>query len=154
LRQQLIGTWRLISYVECDVDSDEKRYPIGEHPLGFIIYTEDDFVSAQLSTVARAPFRRNDPYCGTPEEYTDAAGSYVAYCGPFDVDEVTGSLIHEMQVSLFPNWLGQRQARLVHIEGDILQLETGSPMYFGGKPKMATLVWQRVKPSPRRGVAA
>jgi len=146
LRQQLIGTWRLLSYVERDVDSGKENCPMGEHPLGFIIYTPDGFVSAQLSSAARSPFQANDPYGGTPEEYTEAAGSYIAYCGPFHVDELDQSLAHEMQVSLFPNWLGQRQVRLVQIDGDLLRLATNTPMHFGGARKTAALVWQRVGP--------
>src|SRR5262249_54821534 len=120
LRQQLLGTWRLVSYTERDVESGEVNHPMGENPIGFLMYSSDGFVSAQLSTADRSPFEANDPYCGTPWEYTQAANRYIAYCGPFHVDEVNRSLAHEMQISLFPNWLGQRQARHVEIEGDLL----------------------------------
>jgi hypothetical protein len=147
LRRQLIGTWRLISYVERDVDSGKKNLPMGERPLGFIIYAPDGFVSAQLAAADRSPFLANDPYGGTPEEYARAAGRYIAYCGRFHVDEVNRSLTHEMQISLFPNWLGQRQARLVEIDGNMLRLATAAPMIFGGCRKMAALVWQRVSPN-------
>ena len=30
LRQQLIGAWKLVSYVETPVDGSPKRYPMGE----------------------------------------------------------------------------------------------------------------------------
>jgi Lipocalin-like domain len=147
LREQLLGTWRLVSYVERDVETGEVNHPMGDHPLGFIMYSPDGFVSAQLSTADRSPFEANDPYCGTPWEYTQAANRYIAYCGPFHVDELTGSLTHEMQISLFPNWLGQRQARLVQIEGDMLRLATSTPMSFGGARKTAVLVWRRARPN-------
>ena len=146
LRRQLIGTWRLVSYVERDVDSGEENHPMGEHPLGLIMYAPDGFMSVQLSARGRSPFRKNDPYCGTPEEYAEAASSYIAYSGPFHVNPLNSSLVHEMQVSLFPNWLGQRQVRLAQIEGDLLRLATATPMNFGGGRKTATLVWRRAQP--------
>ena len=147
LRHQLIGTWQLVSYVDRDVDSGEETHPMGDHPLGFITYTPDGFVSAHLSSAHRPPFQVNDPYGGTAEEYTQAARRYVAYCGPFQVDERSQSLIHEMQVSLFPNWLGQRQMRLAQIDGDLLRLATAAPMTFAGTRKIAILVWRRVQPN-------
>jgi hypothetical protein len=147
LRQQLIGTWRLVSYVDRDVDSGEETHPMGERPLGYIIYTQDGFMSAQLSTRNRPRFRFNDPYAGTPEEYAEAASTYFAYCGSFHVGEFNQSLTHEMQVCLFPNWLGQRQVRLAQIDGDLLRLST-TPMNFRGSRKTASLVWQRVQPKP------
>ena len=145
LRQRLVGTWRLVSYVERDVESSEESHPMGERPLGLLIYAQDGFMSVQLSSANRLPFQGSDPYCGTPEEYTGAASRYIAYSGPFYIDVPNGSLIHEMQVSLFPNWLGQRQVRRFQIEGDLLRLATDRPMNFGGALKTATLVWRRVQ---------
>ena len=37
LKDQLLGTWRLISYVELPVDGSAKRYPMGQHPEGIIL---------------------------------------------------------------------------------------------------------------------
>lgn len=147
LRQQLIGTWRLVSYVERDADNGEENHPMGENPLGLIMYAPDGFMSVHLSTANRSLFQGDDPYRGTPEEYVQAASRYIAYSGPFHVDPQNGSLIHEMQVSLFPNWLGQRQVRLVRIDSDLLRLATDTPMTFGGGRKTATLVWRRVQPN-------
>jgi len=146
LRQQLIGTWRLVSYVDCDVDTGEETHPMGEHPLGYIMYTPDGFMSAQLSMANRPRFKSNDPYGGTLEEYAEAANTYFAYSGPFHVDEVRSSLMHEIQVCLFPNWLGRRQVRLAQIDGDLLRLTT-TPMNFRGARKTAALVWRRIKPN-------
>ena len=79
--------------------------------------------------------------------YTEAASNYIAYSGPYYVDELNRSLTHEMHVSLFPNWLGHRQARLVQIGRDLLRLGTDTSMNFGGARKTAVLVWRRVEPN-------
>ena len=42
---------------------------------------------------------------------TDEATSYIAYSGPFHVDEDKQTLTHSMFVSRFPDWTGQTQPR-------------------------------------------
>ena len=104
-------------------------------------------MSAQLQGAARAPFEEGDPLRGSPEEYVAARSSYIAYSGRFFVDEVKRSLSHEMAVSFFPNWLGQRQVRLVEVDGERLQLSTDGPQRFNGTLKTATISWRRAKPN-------
>jgi hypothetical protein len=48
-----------------------------------------------------------------------------------------------MFVSLFPNWLGQTQPRVVKIEGDMLYLSSETPIMSGGKKVNSQLVWRR-----------
>jgi hypothetical protein len=48
-----------------------------------------------------------------------------------------------MDVSLFPNWIGQTQPRIVSIEGDELLLSTATPVKSGGASVMAYLAWKR-----------
>ena len=64
---------------------------------------------------------------------------------PFHVDEEKQSLAHSVDVSLFPGWLGQTQARLVRIEGDFLHLSTAIPINSGGTKVMASLTWKRAE---------
>jgi hypothetical protein len=80
---------------------------------------------------------------GTAEEYREEASTYIAYSGPFHVDEEKKTLTHSMFVSLFPNWTGQTQPRVVKIDGDILQLSTASPTKSSGQTVMAYLQWKR-----------
>jgi hypothetical protein len=49
LRDQLIGAWKLVSYVEEPVDGSKPFYPLGEQPHGIIMYTPDGYMSAQLA---------------------------------------------------------------------------------------------------------
>jgi hypothetical protein len=55
-----------------------------------------------------------------------------------------------MFVSLFPNWLGQTQSRVVKIEGDMLHLSSATPIMSGGKQTMSYLSWRRAEPWHRR----
>ncbi|MGO4474674.1 lipocalin-like domain-containing protein [Massilia sp. 2TAF26] len=143
LRERLIGAWKLVSYVEQPVDGSAPFYPFGETPQGIIMYTPDGFMSAQLCHAQRTPFASGDWFKGTPEEYEAEASSYIAYTGPFHVDEELQSLTHSMFISLFPNWKGQTQPRVVKIEGDYLYLGTASPIQSQGKTVNSALKWKR-----------
>jgi hypothetical protein len=143
LREQLVGAWTLNSYVERDVETGVESHPFGDHPLGFILYTPDGYMSAQLQRPDRRPFADGDILHATREEYAAAGSSYVAYSGRFFVDEKKRSLSHEMAVSFFPNWFGQRQVRLVELKGERLQLSIPEPQRIHGTLKTATLTWQR-----------
>jgi hypothetical protein len=143
LREQLIGAWKLVSYVADPVDGSEPFYPLGLRPQGIILYTPDGYMSAQLMSDGRKPFASGDWFDATLDEYRQEASTYIAYSGPFEVDEETRTLTHSMLVSLFPNWIGQTQPRLVSIEGDLLHLGTSSPTRSAGKLVISRLTWKR-----------
>ena len=144
LRDQLIGAWKLVSYVEKPVDGSAPTYPFGKDAQGIIMYTHDGFMSAQLSVRERAPFASDDWSKGKPDEFAAAAGSYFAYTGPFEVDEEKQSLSHSMFISLFPNWIGQTQPRVVRVDRDFLTITTEKPVESLGKMVQPELRWKRV----------
>jgi len=143
LREQLIGAWKLVSYVERPTDGSDPFYPLSKQPIGIIMYTPDGYMSAQLMKPGRKPFASGDWFNGTDDDYKQEASSYIAYSGPFHVDEENQTLTHSMLVSLFPNWTGQTQPRVVKIEGDLLHLSTAAPIKSGGKTVMSSLEWRR-----------
>lgn len=147
LRDQLIGAWELVSYVERPVDGGPDRYPMGEQPRGIIMYTPDGYMSAQLMAPDRPLFASGDWFDATDAELRAEATGYIAYSGPFHVDE-QGNLTHTMQVSLFPNWLGQTQPRVVDLQGDTLRLSTAAPIRSGGAVVNSYLTWRRCAPAP------
>ncbi len=83
LREQLIGTWKLVSYVEKPTDGSEPFCPMGTEPKGIIMYTPDGYMSAQLEHPGRPKFASGDWFKGTPEEIKVEASGYIAYSGPF-----------------------------------------------------------------------
>jgi hypothetical protein len=87
----------------------------------------------QLMRPDRKPFPSGDWFGGTTDEYREEATTYIAYSGPFHVDEEHKTLTHSMFVSMFPNWTGQTQPRVVKIEGQTLHLSTASPIKSSGK---------------------
>jgi hypothetical protein len=147
LRTRLIGVWKLLSWVETPVDGSAERLPLGEHPSGIIIYHPDGYMSAQLMRADRRLFVSGDWSAGTAAEYQAEATSYFAYCGLFQADDDSQTVIHSAEVSLFPNWTGQVLRRQVIIDKDLLRLSTAGPYLSGGKRVNACMTWKRAEPS-------
>ncbi len=128
---QLVGVWRLVSYT-VEQAGHEDRFPFGPEPEGFLIYTPDGFVSAQLMKPGRSPFQSHDWNGGTPDEYLQAGSGYIAYCGVYEVDEEKKTVTHIPSVALVPNLILRGQLRSLALSGDRLSLCAVIPMADGG----------------------
>jgi Lipocalin-like domain len=147
LRDDVLGTWELVSYTEVDNHGGPVTYPLGPDALGLIMYTGDGYMSAQIMRPDRPAFDRPETGGGTPEQAEAAASGYLAYSGPFTVDEVTGVLHHQPRVSLLPNWLNLTQLRHSTLDEDHLTLSAITPAPDGVET-ISTLVWKRAPKHP------
>ena len=92
IRERLVGGWRLVSYTETPFGG-KASHPLGDNPLGTILYTPDGYMSAQLA--------RQGPYDG--DQQPDAYA--IAYSGSYAVNEQAGTVDHQLQVSVIPDWV-------------------------------------------------
>ena len=137
----LVGTWRLVSF---EVRDDEGRvtYPFGrEDAIGFITYSPDGHMAVQFGRADRARLAVGDWVAAAPAEIAAAARDYFAYCGTYELRD--GEVVHRVELSLLPNWIGGEQVRLVAFDGERVTLST-PPTPIGGRQQTATLVWHRV----------
>ena len=137
----LIGTWRLISWETRSVDGQKISYPLGKDAAGYIMYNEDGYMFVAISRPNRQKFTVGDLLGGSAEEKAQAVDNYVSYCGRYEFHGDT--VIHHVDLSLFPNWVGVEQVRLVELRGDRLMLST-RPILLGGMQQTAHLIWERV----------
>lgn len=121
LKNKILGTWKLVSYYRLDEDG-EKVYPLGTDPSGFLMYTEDGYMSAQLMKQDRPDYTLEGLHNGTREEMAEAAHGYHAYAGKYEIDEEDGSVYHHNEVSLIPNRLGDIQDRQIEFQGDMITI--------------------------------
>lgn len=91
-------------------------------------------------TANRPRFASGDAGGGTTEERLAAADTYLSYCGRYEVRP--DKVIHHVEVSLFPNWIGMDQERFFEFDGDRLSLST-PPFLVSGKQQSARLIWER-----------
>lgn len=136
IRERLIGCWRLAGYSVTAADGGGTRRPLGNNPLGTILYTPDGYMSAQLARPG--PYEDDDQ---EPDAY------YIAYSGPYDVDEQARTVAHQVQVSVIPSWLGSTQIRQVQF-GDpgTLVLSATEPRPRDGMLSTTTISWSRQPP--------
>jgi hypothetical protein len=120
-QESLVGVWKLVSYVH-EQEGHEETFPFGLAPEGFLIYTSDGYVSAQLMKPGRPQFESHEWQAGTPDEYQQAGSGYIAYCGVYEVDEEEKTVTHVPSVALVPNLILQGQTRLITLSGDGLTL--------------------------------
>ena len=142
---RLIGVWALVSYIDKQRDKDDV-HPFGPEPQGFLIYTADGFVSAQLMRPGRPIFSSSDWHNGTPEEYRASGSGYIAYCGIYEVDEEKATVSHIPAVSLLPNLIHERQCRSIDLQGDRLILRAAGAPIADGDYITSRLEWRRITP--------
>jgi hypothetical protein len=141
LLEKIEGTWRLVSAVR-KFEDGEIADRLGPGATGFLTYTPDGYMSAQLQAADRPLFQLSDPLDGTPAELASAASGYISYCGRYSVDESTQTITHEIAISLFPNWAGQHQKRIARFSGNQLILST-LPTLSQGRRAISELIWER-----------
>ena len=129
LRDAVLGTWELVSFVARDRTTSEDRHPLGTAPRGLILYTADGHMSAQLAE--------------------SDMGGYVAYGGRFSVNEETSTLHHDVTMSMMPELLAQPQFRHASVEGDLLTL-SATTTDDAGVTTHSSLLWRRATGPDRR----
>jgi hypothetical protein len=135
----LIGRWRLLAWEISDASGSVVR-PLGDDATGLLIYAPDRSMAVQVVAADRRRFGTADPLGGTEELRALAYSTCLAYCGRYDVRGET--IVHTVEVSLFPDWAGAEQVRLFELAGDELVLRT-QPIAAGDTTVNVELRWAR-----------
>jgi hypothetical protein len=136
------GTWRLLSAAAFLDGVVADRAPFGSSPSGRLTYTADGTVSAIVSAGGRRPLSVADLRAAPAAERAEAFATSLAYAGRYRVSADT--IIHHVEVASVENWVGTDLVRLARRDGDQLTLET-PPLSYGGRLKVFTLVWARMR---------
>ena len=139
----LVGGWRLRSWVSIADDGAEGR-PMGDAPDGLLAYTADGAMVGMMGPGDRPRFATDDVTGGTVDERAMAFATFIAYGGRFAIDGDT--VVHSVETSLFPNWIGTEQRRRFAISDDGRTLTlTSPPIVLGGTRRIQRLIWSRVE---------
>lgn len=141
MKQRLIGSWELISFVASA--DDQRSHPYGLHPSGLLVYTADDWITVHVMGQERPHIASGDMQRASEAELRAAFNQYAAYYGRYEVDEAQQMVHHHIKGSLFPNWVGQVQRRRYVIDGDRLEL-SAPPLLLDGRTVSAVFTWRRV----------
>ena len=142
MSDEFVGAWKLIS-LERKTAAGEITYPMGENPVGRLTYDVFGRMSAQIMRPDRPKFQSAAVASWTAEEKAAAFDGFIAYYGTFSVSETERAVIHHVEASLYPHWVGTEQRRLYEFSGSqlILRAVNGS----GGPGTESLLVWERAR---------
>jgi hypothetical protein len=136
LRQQIVGTWSLVSVVYEDTATKERTPIYGEHPKGIQIATAEGRWLALMTAEGRS-IPKTDADCA------QALKTMIAYTGRYRVDN--GQVITPVEAAWNEAWVGGEQVRNIRFDGNRLTIES-PPMphpNIDGKTVRVIVVWQR-----------
>ena len=137
----LVGTWQLRTWV-AEGDDGSIIEPMGARPEGVLVYTSDGTMITTMGEPGRAPIDGGDMLAGPPEQRLVALTSFIAYSGSFRVEGA--DVLHDVTMSLFPNWIGTQQRRHVLLRRDGRELTlSADPFVLRGRRSSQRLTWER-----------
>ena len=144
LKNEIIGSWRLLSYIEVPVGGDESSFPLGKEPKGNLIFSPDGYMSVQISVKNPTMYNTEDRFSIADEKIATRARTYIAFTGKYATDNVRSHVTYFIETSLNPNWEGLKQVRKMDFEGDILYQKSVEPILSNGQMVHAYMTWQRI----------
>jgi hypothetical protein len=140
----LIGSWELTAW-ETRLD-DQVLRPLGDRPRGLLLYTVDGWMAVQIILPDRARIATVDPLGGSEQERAAAYAGCLAYCGQYEPRG--GQVVHQIELSSFPNWVGDKQVRFLELDNDELVLRT-PPIQSPDGVVVSELRWARQQRAKR-----
>jgi hypothetical protein len=139
MNDNVIGTWKLLSF---DVEfqaSGEKQQTYGPDPDGYIILTPEGRMMALVAAKGRKPGLK-------VEEQAELLRTMLAYTGTYRLEGKR--FITKVDISWNQVWTGTEQERFFEVKGDHLTIVTAwlpNPNLPDRPIVRGTLTWERVK---------
>ena len=145
--RELVGGWRYLTW-EITYPDGRVTHPFGTDATGFILYTADGFMSANIMAGGRAAFPSGNPRRASDAERARAFDGYFSYAGRWRLEG--GKILHDVEVALNPAFVGVRQWRDPVLSRDAagtstLSLSAAESSAEGGR--VHRILWQRVAPT-------
>lgn len=138
---ELVGTWELVEWIA--TVGDRPRRPFGGDVIGRLTYTAHGYMWAALMRRDRPLLAAGSIAGATASERAAAAAGYLNYAGSYT--EERGRVIHHVEVSLMPNWVGLDQVRNITWIGEELELSTDPETSRSGEEVVNRLRWRRLR---------
>ncbi|HKQ27331.1 MAG TPA: lipocalin-like domain-containing protein [Burkholderiales bacterium] len=129
---RLVGVWKLERW------TSEEGEPFGPGPVGTLIYTAEGtmiscFMRRDRTPVAAsmeelAAWRRRPRSKDLERRFVEAALSFNSYCGRYSIEGT--QVHHDVEIALFPDWIGKRLTRDFRLDGDRLALSFGRDVLY------------------------
>lgn len=131
------GTWKLDSVVA--TVGEKKTDLFGPNPKGQMVLGADGHFTIVITRADLPKFAADVRTKGTPDENKAVVHGTVGFWGRWSVEGT--NIVLAIEGSTYPNWVGQKQERVLKVVGDELSYTT-PPAKSGGT---TTLVWKRLR---------
>src|SRR5438477_12073754 len=108
--ESVVGSWRMVSWIEEETESKAVHKNFGDHPLGLLTYTTDGRMMIIFADPTRKPSATPK---ATDAEAAQLYRTMVAYAGSYSLDG--DKITHKIEVSWNQLWKGTSQQRLVEV---------------------------------------
>lgn len=135
----LIGSWFLREAYAVGPRGERMHDVYGGRPSGVIHYSSDGRMMALIAHEGRERLD-GDRQAAPEHQRAEAYKSSIAYAGQFSLE--AGWILHSVDISTYPNWVGTVLRRSVTFEQDTVVLTT-PPQMQDGVETVIKLVWQR-----------
>ncbi len=140
LRDDLIGTWRLVAAGQRLADGSPRPDPqAGSRGIGYIMYDATGHMCVVIANPDRPAWTA--PGSPTDAEVRSAFQGLVAYCGTYETNEQERYVVHHVAADREPHVMGTDRKRLATITGNRLVLRP-TPLPTGVVEW--TVEWERV----------
>jgi Lipocalin-like domain len=138
LKEQLVGTWMLVSSISIRPDGTKTDRP----NLGILIYTSDGHFALVDVRADLPKLAANDRARATAEEALAVIAGSLAYYGTYSVNEADKILTAKVEGSTFANMIGGPEQKRI-----ITSLTADELKFTNPSPTGVTIefVWKRAK---------
>jgi hypothetical protein len=134
----IVGTWKLSSFTEENLETGRISHPFGEQARGIVIYT-DGHVATIFAAADRKPPATAQ---ATEQEAVDLYRSMIAFAGRYEL--VGNRLIYHPEISWNEAWNGTTQVRVFEVSRDRLEVKSVPAVSaLTGAKTVFSLVWER-----------
>jgi hypothetical protein len=131
----VVGNWKLVSYVTEELTTGKKTPLLGEHPKGYLIYTPQGRMMGLIVHETRSPPK-------VDEDRINLHKSMVSYSGRYTVQG--DKVVHHVDVSWNEALTGTDLVRFFKVEGDRLTITTApGKNALTGAEAISVVVWER-----------
>jgi Lipocalin-like domain len=130
LKQQLVGTWTVVSFTNENERTGKKTDVFGSDPKGIFMFDETGHFSINLLRPGRPKFGYRDfPPVRTAKA---ALEGIITMFGTYKVNEVEHSVFLDVIGGSYPTWDSSHQKRFITVNGDELTYRNPTPASGGG----------------------
>ncbi len=127
------------------VDGVPVHFPNGKKATGLLTYSAKGTMSAQIGDPQRIKCKSSDYRYPTANELENNYTQFISYFGNYQIYPDKNLIVHDIEMSLFPNWIGTKVKRYFSFSDNYLKLTLkATPIKYEGRLSEPVLLWEKL----------